>query len=180
MFYYLKNVNKLEACKTVEPHTLAIPNIHDLRNYAFLYIYPNNEMDIVLRTPNLAGHYYAINPLIKMSSSLKNYLEGFLDDDVTHYNFDATLVANGVLQIYYSTSNLDDEEAFGYINIPAAPTSFQKDFLRNARAYLAVYEDILVCQYNQEKQDLVSLNELGDGNFLEVLDRIVTNPEKKR
>lgn len=176
MFYFLKGKNSLGTLKSPNIEMLVYPNIQDLRNYAFLYIYPNGEIDGVIRTGNLAGHFYAIEPLLKISPNLKSFYQSFKEtDDVTHYNLDENLAAHGVLEIYYSTSDLSDEEAFGYINMPSQLTDFQKNFLINHRAYFAVYEDLLVCQYNEDMQGLDSLNELGDGNFLEIIDQTCTS-----
>lgn len=175
MFYFLKSEHRLGSFEIPNPDMLVNPNIHDLRNYAFLYIYPNGEIDGVLRTGNLAGHFYAIEPLLQVSPNLKSFYQAFKEnDDVTHYNLDESLAAHGVLEIYYSTADLSDDEAFGYINMPAQLTDFQKDFLINHRVYFAVYEDLLICRYNEETRCLDSLNELGEGNFLEILDQVCT------
>ena len=172
MIYYLKKKDTLETIESYNSSYLPYPNIHDLRNYAFLYIYPNQQIDAVIRTVNLVSHIYAILPLLKNSSHLKALKSYINVDDPTHFDLDIDLVKSGVLTIYYSTSHLQDELSFGYINIPSSLTDFQKNFLIEHRIFFESYEEVLINQYCDEKETLVELNEFGDGTFLALLDQI--------
>ena len=178
MVYYYPSKNVLVPINSNQTDILAIPDIHDLRNYAFLYIYPNHEIEGVIRTRNLSEHYYALLPLSKMSTHLQSF-ESFLLDDITHYQFDEELCKTGTLQIYYSTSDLSDEDAFGYINMPSVLTDFQKSFISNHLSYFEIYQDILINQYENHSNSLTELNFMGDGTFLQVLQNLVNPKDNK-
>lgn len=172
MIYFLNDKDDLKTFEHSKFANLVYQDLQDVRNYAFLYVYPNNKIDSVIRTRNLAGHYYAIQPLLKISSDLKEYYHNFFEDDVAHFDLDTNICQNGVLTIYYCTADLTDEEAFGYINVPEHLTVFQKDFLRKHRYFFERYEEILINQYNSNTTELESLNEFGDGTFLSILDNL--------
>jgi hypothetical protein len=176
MIYFYQNKNVVQPFDSHQKDFLAYPDIQDLRNYAFLYIHSDNEIEGVIRTSNLTEHYYALMPLSNQSAHLKPFRNVLIDDD-THYYFDEAVCKEGTLQIYYSTSDLRSEDTFGYINVPAVLTEFQKQFIRNHLPYFEVYQDILVNQFDHTTNSLQELNFMMDGTFLQVLRELSETPE---
>lgn len=176
MVYYYRNSDVIEPCNLDSSNMLVYPDTNDLRNFAFLYIYSNNEMEAVIRTANLSEHYYALMPLIKISKHLKEFGDFLIGDDI-HCEFDEEVTKAGTLQIYYSTTNLQDKDAFGYINAPATLTDYQKQFIRDHLAYFKIYQEILINQYDESQGTLKELNFFGDGTFLQILNELSENPE---
>lgn len=176
MIYYYQSKNVLQSFDSNQIDSLVYPDIQDLRNYAFLYIYPDNEIEAVIRTANLTEHYMALMPLSKKSNHLNKFSK-ILTDDVTHYEFDEVASKEGILQIYYSTSDLQDTDAFGYINLPSRPTDFQKQFIRNHLLYFEIYQEILINQFDETFGSLQELNFMNDGTFLQVLKKVSETPE---
>ena len=115
-------------------------------------------------------------PLTGISPYLRNYKD-VLSGDITHYFFDEEVTKFGALQIYYSTSDLCDTDAFGFINAPAILTNFQKQFICDHLAYFEVYQDILLNQFDPTIDSLTELNFMGDGNFLEILRELAGLPK---
>ena len=71
MIYFYQNKNVVQPFDSHQKDFLAYPDIQDLRNYAFLYIHSDNEIEGVIRTSNLTEHYYALMPLSNQSAHLK-------------------------------------------------------------------------------------------------------------
>lgn len=67
MVYYLHGKTLEEIPSTVLPETL-YPDLHDLRNYAITYVYPNGEVEQVLRTVNYDSMYKLFKNYIKNQS----------------------------------------------------------------------------------------------------------------
>ena len=165
MIFYYQSKNILRNLDLQATNALVYPDIQDLRNYAFLYIYPNNDFEGVIRTQNLTEHYYALLPLTKQSKYLHQF-KSALQGDELHFYFDELVVKSGTLQIYYSTSNLSDDDAFGYINVPSVLTDFQKQFIQQHIPYFKSYQEILINQFDENQNHLIELNSFGDQTFI--------------
>lgn len=178
MVYFFKSLNQVCSLEEGNLNLFCIKDANDLRNYAFLYVYPDNTIEAVIRTANLSEHIYALLPLSKVSNHLKKYSKFISMDDYTHSDLDYSLAKSGVLEIFYSSADLRDTDAFGYIHVPSKLTDYQKKFIREHRLYFEVYEEILINQFCEEEDCLKELNQFQDGTFLEILDDLSDSPFK--
>lgn len=90
-----------------------------------------------------------------------------------HFEADEILAKKGVISIYFSSSDLKDNDTFGYLNLSSRYTVFQKKALFAFRKYLPYYEDFLINQYDEETRRLVELNSLTDQNYVKIFDQIL-------
>ncbi|MCI8575301.1 MAG: hypothetical protein HFI09_02415 [Bacilli bacterium] len=169
MIYFYHTEKGLLPFDLQQKNSLVYQNIQDLRNYAFLYVYQNGDIDAVIRTSNLREHHQALMPLSQKDSSPLKSFAPLLIDDITHYDFDEAVTLQGTLQIYYSISDLSDQDAFGFINAPATLSDLQKQFIRDHLPYFQVYQEILINQIDETTHHLKELNFMGDGSFLNIL-----------
>ena len=98
MLYYLHGKTLVQIPSNVVAATL-YPDKNDLRNYAITYVYPNGEIEQVLRTANLRFHVQAIQELHRTSKYLSLLLSKKESQEREHYASDEKLVKENILTV---------------------------------------------------------------------------------
>lgn len=143
--YFLRNQNYLEKIENFESLKL-YKDTNNPQNYALIYIYPDGKSDRVLRTKNLLLHNLAIKNLYVVSEYLSKYITKKQASLLLHFEADEILAKKGVISIYFSSSDLNNNDTFGYMNLPPTYTLFQKKALLEFRKYLPYYEYFYINQ----------------------------------
>lgn len=178
MVYYLHGKTLEEIPSTVLPETL-YPDLHDLRNYAVTYVYPNGEVEQVLRTVNLRFHVQAIQELHQKSKYLPLFISKKDSREREHYASDEKLVKENILIIYYvpSYSDLNLEEQYGLFYLPEKLTANQETFLSAEMNYIAAFPDLVIGQYNSSTNNVESICEFDKEEGLKILKEFVLKEE---
>ena len=178
MVYYLHGKTLEEIPSTVLPETL-YPDLHDLRNYAITYVYPNGEVEQVLRTVNLRFHTQAIQGLHQKSKLLSLFLSKKESQEREHYASDEELVKANILAIYYVPPYLDVnlEEQYGLFYLPEKLTNDQESFLINKKMYIEAFPDLVIGQYNSSTRNVESRCEFDKEKGLKILKELVLKEE---
>ena len=173
MLYYLHGKTLEQIPSNVLPETL-YPDKNDLRNYAITYVYPNGEIEQVLRTANLRFHVQAIQELHRTSKYLSLLLSKKESQEREHYASDEKLVKENILTIYYVPPYLDVnlEEQYGLFYLPEKLKNHQKSFLINTMKYIEVFPDLVIGQYNSATQNVESVSEFDKEEGIKLLRKI--------
>ena len=167
-----------EIPSTVSPDTL-YTDLHDLRNYAITYVYPNGEVEQVLRTVNLRFHTQAIQGLHQKSKLLSLFLSKKESQEREHYASDEELVKANILAIYYVPPYLDVnlEEQYGLFYLPEKLTANQETFLSAEMNYIEAFPDLVIGQYNSSTNNVESICEFDKEEGLKILKEFVLKEE---
>ena len=175
MVYYLHGKTLEEIPSTVLPETL-YPDLHDLRNYAITYVYPNGEVEQVLRTVNLRFHVQAIQELHQKSKYLPLFISKKDSQEREHYASDEKLVKENILTIYYvpSYKDFEYEEQYGLFYLPEILSVSQRIFLKMNLKYIEVFPDLVIGQYNSLTDNVESVCEFDKEKGLTLLRKMTS------
>mgnify|MGYP001625262960 CR=1 FL=1 len=172
MIYYLQG-SSLEQITTDISKNLRYQNMQDTRNYAITFVYPDGNIDQVLRTPNLRYHYTAIKDLYNKSTNLSKFINKKDTDELDHFDLDTKLVKNDVLVLYYAPSNYDLDNEYGAMYLPENPNDFQKKFIKEKLVFLKSYPNFVLGIYNSTLEKIDSIAEFDLESAMDYLEKFV-------
>lgn len=178
MIYYLQG-NSLEQVTTDISKNLLYQNMNDTRNYAVTFVYPDGNIDQVLRTPNLRFHFTAIKNLCNKSSSLAKIINKKDANEREHFELDIKLVKNNVLVLYYVPSNYDLDEEYGIMYLPENLNEIQKRFVKEKLPFLKAYPNFALGIYNSLLEEIDPISEFDLEGAINYLETIVREYELK-